>query len=157
MTTRTSSRRPMAAISSASARRTVDGSELLFGWPKQTSATPSSTYDDTLPVGARGTCEPILGSGATLPHQANAKSAAKCRHGGVAQRVAAARCAHAGRRSVAAEARVAVDVHCFAEDRESVIDVLIQTAADRHFAARAVLLLRRPVARGASVSNLAGP
>ena len=42
--------------SAARSRNTDAGSELLFGCPKQTSATPSATNDETEPVGASGAC-----------------------------------------------------------------------------------------------------
>src|SRR3954464_14002355 len=52
--TRTSSRAPILPTTDASSRSTKAGSELLFGWPKQMSAIPSATYDETEPVAASG-------------------------------------------------------------------------------------------------------
>ena len=46
----------MAVTSRASALNTDPGSELLFGWPKQTSAIPSATYVETEPDAASGSC-----------------------------------------------------------------------------------------------------
>src|SRR5512141_2961047 len=113
--TRTSSRSPMAVISSASARSTVDGSELLFGWPKHMSAIPSATYDETVPPGASGVC-PVNGvaSATRLPTHSDAEAAADRTELGVFQRIATVRRARAVRRRDAlTEAREAVCVERF--------------------------------------------